>query len=66
MFVSAGDRGGAASSDSFKGLLSEAGGALAVRAVVAIVQEQVGAIKTMMNALFCGRWREQEGKANTS
>jgi hypothetical protein len=43
MFVSAEDRGGAACSVPFKGLLSAVGGALAVRAVVAIVQERLGA-----------------------
>jgi hypothetical protein len=43
MFVSADDRGGAASSVPFKGVLSAVGGVLVVKAVVAIMKEQIGA-----------------------
>lgn len=54
MFVSAEDRGGAACSDCFKGLLSDAGGASVVRAVVAIVKERVEARRECVRHFFEG------------
>ena len=58
MFVSAEDRGGAACSDCFKGLLSDAGGASVLRAVVAIVKERVEARRECNRRCFEGNNEE--------